>query len=226
MNCRKIADFTHKIEHSNYFKQSVEILTEQSELPITKIVCFGIGRIRHCSTSRYQLAYILALRSYFKIDSIQFHEPLLTHHDADLLSALNCELVSLNCEGKLKFDSAQTTLVFLPHCPKQLINNLLWKNWSANCLKQIVLISNSFQAIVQQTPISCIAQDAGFISRIERYTTEFTLRNSFEHKNVFNDSAIHFFNTDNCEENIFDLCSEPFYDISELIETADRLSIR
>ncbi|KAG4080286.1 hypothetical protein HA402_010778 [Bradysia odoriphaga] len=224
---RKIAEFTQKIENSDYFCQSLELVSNRStEPPITKIVCFGIGHIRHCNTSRYQLAYILALRRHFQVESIQFHEPLLSGQDEDLLKALNCELVSINIEGKLEINPSETTLVFLPHCPKQLINNLLWKNWSANALRRIVLICNSFQAIVQQTPISCLGQDAGYISRIERHTTEFSLRNSFEHRNVFNDIAIHFFNADNYEDNFFDHQLEPSYDTSELIETIDRLIIR
>lgn len=115
--------------------------------------------------------------------------------------------------------------MFLPHCPKQLINNLLWKNWSADALRYLIVISNSFQSIVEQTPISCIDQDAGFISRVEPYTKEFSLRNSFEQKNVFNDIAIHFFETQDLEENIFEICLEPSYEISELIEATDSLSI-
>lgn len=224
---RKIADFTSTIETSDYFNQSIEIVSTHSKLPITKIVCFGIGRIRHCKTSRYQLGYILALRKHFKVDSIQFHEPLLSHqHDKDLLNALHCELVTVNVEGKLEIDSTETTVAFLPHCPKQLVNNLLWKNWSANALQPIILISNSFHAIVQQTPISCIDQDAGYINRIERYTSEFSLENSFEHKNVFNDIGIHFFNDISCTNQIFDYHLEPSYGISELIESTDQLSIR
>lgn len=200
-------------------------MSSQSKTAPTKIVCFGIGQIRHCYISRYQLAYILNLRTYLKIDSIEFHEPLLNHHDTDLLNTLNCELFSTNIEGKLDLDSSQTTIVFLPHCPKQLINNLLWKNWSADALRHLILISNSLHSIIQQTPISCTVQDAGFISRIERYTAEFSLRNSFEQKNVFNDIAIHFFDTQNLEENFFDICLEPTYDISELIEATDSLRI-
>lgn len=225
---RKVTDFIRKIESSDYFKQSVEVVSHRStKLPsITKIVCFGIGQIRHCSTSRYQLAYILALKQHLQVESIQFHEPLLSEHDKDLLNSLNCDLVSKNIEGKLEINPAETTLVFLPHCPKQLINNFLWKNWSASALRQIVLISNSFQAVVQQTPPSCLDQDAGYINRIERYTTEFSLRNSFEHRNVFNDIAIHFFNADNYADNFFDHRPEPSYGTSELIEAIDRLNIR
>lgn len=219
--CRKISDFKHKIENSDYFQQSIEILSNETKFPITKIVCFGIGQIRQCNTSRYQLAYILALRSHLKLKSIQFHEPILNHHDGDLLNELHCELDPENVEGKVELDSSQTTLVFLPHCPKQLINNLLWKNWSAKALRRTILIGNSFRSIIQQTPISCVAQDAGFINQIERYTAEFSLRNSFEYKNIFNDISIHFFNTEHCEDNFFDICLEPSYDLSELIERFD-----
>ncbi|KAJ6636350.1 SRR1-like protein, partial [Pseudolycoriella hygida] len=201
----KSTELRKRIENSEYFAQSIEILSNQSKQPITKIVCFGIGRIRHCYAARYQLAYILAIKSSLGLKSIEFHEPVLNHHDKDLLEALDCKLYPVNCEGKYEFASSETNLVFLPHCPKQLVNNLLWKNWSSDVLNQIILISNSFHSIVQQTPVSCIAQDAGFISRIDPYTTEFTLRNSFEHKNVFNDIAIHFFNTKNCEKNFFDI---------------------
>jgi len=222
---RKIADSTSKIKDSDYFQQTIEILTKETKKPPTTIVCFGIGLLRENHISRYQFAYILAVKSYFDIKSIQFHEPLLNDHDKDLLNSLNCDLFSTNIEGKLKLDASETTLVFLPHCPKQLTNNLLWKNWSVNGLRHLILISNSFRSTVEQTASNCIAQDAGFISRIAKYTTEISLRNSFEHKNVFNDIAIHFFDIQNCEEDFFEDCEEPTYGLSELIEAADSLSI-
>lgn len=39
------------------------------------------------------------------------------------------------------------TLFYLMHCGKALYNNLLWKNWSPNCLPLVVIIGNSFNGM-------------------------------------------------------------------------------
>ena len=38
----------------------------------------------------------------------------------------------------------QNTVFYMPHCGKALYNNLLWKNWSKERLKKLVIIGNSF----------------------------------------------------------------------------------
>ena len=44
-------------------------------------------------------------------------------------------------------DSA-AELFFLPHCPKQLSNNLLWSNWRPDKLRRLVVVGNSFKRIL------------------------------------------------------------------------------
>ena len=50
-----------------------------------------------------------------------------------------------NKEGCYLFPE-DLTLFYLPHCPKQLLNNILWTNWEQ--LDQILIFGNSISGIV------------------------------------------------------------------------------
>ena len=68
-----------------------------------------------------------------------------------MLGLLGLEALDTNCEGRFEVhddggDSVQ--LFYLPHCPKQLSNNLLWANWSAEKLRKLVVVGNSFERIL------------------------------------------------------------------------------
>lgn len=43
--------------------------------------------------------------------------------------------------------ASRPTLFYLMHCGKALYNNLLWKNWSAQCLPRLSVIGNSFSSM-------------------------------------------------------------------------------
>lgn len=131
-----------------------------------------------------------------------------------------------NLEGKLSIasDSSDLILVYSPHCPKQLTNNLLWKNWSKQQLERIVFIGNSFSNLLNSTPNRLLEIDANFIVKIHPFTNEIELPNSFRHTDIFNDTAIHTFFTDNSSslsESFWeDGVKEPIYlENTELITT-------
>lgn len=42
------------------------------------------------------------------------------------------------------------TLFYLMHCGKALYNNLLWKNWNAQCLPLMIIIGNSFNGMMDR----------------------------------------------------------------------------
>lgn len=46
--------------------------------------------------------------------------------------------------------ATRPTVFYLMHCGKALYNNLLWKNWSKQCLPLIKIIGNSFDNIKQR----------------------------------------------------------------------------
>lgn len=188
-----------------------------TRVPIEQIICFGIGHISSCSIARHQLAYILAIRKEFNIKSIEFHEPTLTSLEKSILVEFNCKIYPINLEGKRLIDQ-QSTILYLPHCPKQLTNNLLWRNWTATSLQNIaLLIGNSFASIIESTPERFLKQDAEYLLKIFPFTTEIKFPNNFRHTDIFNDLSIHLFKvntvdvaiwTDNCEPKYLDSCTE------------------
>lgn len=46
--------------------------------------------------------------------------------------------------------ATKPTLFYLMHCGKALYNNLLWKNWSTQCLPRMIIIGNSFNGILDR----------------------------------------------------------------------------
>ena len=98
------------------------------------------------------------------------NDPIFFCSEVKLLRRLKLEVISENLECKLKcqvhtshviissiaiiikYALQVPTLIFLPHCPKQLTNNLLYANWSPEGLtkwvdfasKTVWLMFNSF----------------------------------------------------------------------------------
>lgn len=159
------------------------------------LICIGIGHFSECSISRHQLAFILLLKQEFTTAQIEFHEPILSAAEVEILSKLDCSVALVNCEGKIPIDGP--TLVYAPHCPKQLINNFLWRNWNAEALNQLIYIGNSFSNLINSTPSRFLATDAAFIVQLQPHCVEIELVNTFKFSDIFNDTSIHRFDAFN-----------------------------
>merc|ERR1711955_149546 len=74
------------------------------------------------------------------------------------------------------------TFLFLPHCPKQLSNNLLYSNWSSTALGNLVICSNSFTNIVERNAAKVLAESASYIVAVidNNLVNELPLSNSFK----------------------------------------------
>ena len=69
--------------------------------------------------------------------------------ERSVLGLLGLEVLETNCEGRFEVPDADPAQIFyLPHCPKQLSNNLLWANWSPEKLQKLVVVGNSFKRIL------------------------------------------------------------------------------
>lgn len=188
------------MEGSDFFKsfllaiQRCETKTSQ----IRQIICFGIGHFSQCTISRHQLAFILAIRGHFNLTRpITFHEPILNIAEIQILKELDCAVYAENLEGKVPItpsENRQNTLVYAPHCPKQLTNNFLWKNWSIDALASTILIANSFANTIDSTPSRFLEIDAKYILKLAAHTHEDAIENNFKFADIFNDTAIHYWN--------------------------------
>lgn len=234
---RRIKDIESELKPTVYFENCVkelkQILDAASQSTLSDIVCFGIGHFGDCVISRHQLAFIVAIKSEFSVNRCTFHEPILTRTEQRILQKLHCEVHLENLEGKLAIETNSLTLIYSPHCPKQLTNNLLWRNWTVERLEKIIYVGNSFTNLLQSTPSRFLNIDAKFIVKIQPLTREIVLENKFKYTDIFNDTSIHTFPSEQLRELPNDFWTEnshePIYSAQaiELItsELIDKLTI-
>ena len=102
-------------------------------------------------------------------NAVSVFNPIHTKSEENIIQLLGFECASKqqNLEGKYKVknETKSGTLFYLPHCPKQLTNNILWTNWqpetlgSVNstgldiqCLHGVYILGNSFERIITSLP--------------------------------------------------------------------------
>jgi hypothetical protein len=177
-----------ELKISEFFEAASETLRQVlQDTQIKEIICLGIGRISNCSIARHQLAFISLIGTQLGI-SISFFDPVLSNSDKEILKALNYEILSQNKEGSYLVQ--QSTLFYLPHCPKQITNNLLFSNWTPDQLSKVFLICNSFKTIIETTPERILRPNAHFILEISPFAEEKKIENNFRFTDIFNDFAI------------------------------------
>ena len=114
-----------------------------TKLHVCSLVCYGLGSITDSHIARHQLALLSALKTFFCLpsDSCFIYDPAFTEEDKIIIVNSGLTHIENNEEGKRKV--MLPTLFFMPHCPKELYNNLLWANWSPECLSNVILLGNS-----------------------------------------------------------------------------------
>lgn len=162
---------------------------------IKEIVCFGLGRIGECMIARYQLALLICLRDLYTT-KCYVYDPIFNENDLKLLRHYNIEILLVNQEGKYQAKQCSSTIFFLPHCPKQLSNNLLWANWGLE-LHNCIIIANSFTQIIETNSKRIINANAEYICKAYPHFNELAVINTFKYYDIFNNLAIHIFPWEN-----------------------------
>ena len=86
------------------------------------------------------------MSSLGKNPQVLVFDPILTKSEKDILRKLKIESSEENKEGCYSIYPGKSTIFYLPHCPKQLLNNILWTNWEK--LDEILILGNSISEIV------------------------------------------------------------------------------
>lgn len=120
------------------------------------------------------------------------YDPAFRPEEVETLRILGLEVIETNEEGKRVVQRDRTTLVYMPHCSRQLTNNFLYANWG-NGLSSCILLANSLSGTVDNCLRRDVLNTAGYMLRIRPYVTEIRLENSFVYEEVFNDLNIHIF---------------------------------
>ncbi|XP_065340127.1 SRR1-like protein [Cloeon dipterum] len=203
-----------EIEASEFFKQALCSLQEGLESikngSVKHFLCYGLGCFSSCPIARHQLGFLLALKGHLAPLSVLLYDPLFTPLERSLLiDEFGLSLIDTNEEGKRSVSKEGCTLVFAPHCPKQLTNNLLWANWHPELLGRCLLLANSFNSVANN-PASQ-PETAEYLLRIHEHTCEVGLKNSFRLYDVFNDLAFHSFDTEKISQDFWVNHPEPIY---------------
>lgn len=207
-----------ELETSEFLEGAEESLNRAlKQKQVKEIICLGIGRISECSIAKHQLALISVIKKRFDILAIKFFDPVLSADEKKLLELLHFEVLTENTEGK--YLALQPTLFYLPHCPKQIINNLLFTNWDPENIQNLFLVCNSFSSIVQSTPERLLRPNAHYVLEINPYVSEIEFENNFRFSDIFNDFSAHSFTSEklqNLPSTFWEDHPEPTYSEEDL----------
>ncbi|XP_026812719.1 SRR1-like protein isoform X1 [Rhopalosiphum maidis] len=183
----------------------------------SSILCYGLGNFFESIQSKYQLGLLLTIKNEFKIKNCYVYDPKFTDAERTHLAEVGCDSLSENEEGKRSL--LPGTFVYMPHCPKQLLNNLLWANWNKEILASCIIVCNSIDQTVTSTLDRVLNKYAYYVQKISPYVIEKKCCDNFMYDDVFNDMALHIFPDEKLKEleNIFwERSKEPLYDNDEL----------
>lgn len=206
---------------SAYWTEFVSVL-DLSLKEVETIFCFGLGHFCDSVTAKYQFALLLCIQETYDIQDIQLSDPIFYQCEKDLLrEEYHLNVVPENSECRQP--CSKPSLVFLPHCPKQMTNNLLFSNWDPRLLSNLFLISNSISNINKN-------EDLYFIqaATTENLVEEKSLKNIFKYQDIFNDLSLHLFHASkiNSNSSFWRNFSEPQYSDEdvEFITASKRVS--
>ncbi|KAL0269776.1 UNVERIFIED_CONTAM: hypothetical protein PYX00_007396 [Menopon gallinae] len=198
---RKLNDILVQLREENFTaclaNDLKSVLQALDKTGIDHILCYGLGKFSDSAASLHQLALLVHLQELFGSVRVEVFDPVFSQSEGTFLENLNFVVIQNNEEGKHVIDDGKVTLAFLPHCPKQLVNNFLWANWNPR-LRNCIIISNSFSKIVESNTKKTLSDSANYILKLFDHCEEILVKDSYDHPNVFNDTSIHYFRK--CEE--------------------------
>ncbi|KAL1114992.1 hypothetical protein AAG570_007815 [Ranatra chinensis] len=190
---RKVLQAQHFLRDSSWFCTTLELvqncISELGASALQEIICYGLGNFSECLISRYQLGLLLEIQKYFQ-SGVLIYDPVFTEQEKEILRGFNCSLINYNEHGRHKVK--KISLIYLPHCPKELTDNFLWSNWGL-ALSNCIIFGNSIANIITSKPRSAVKNKFKYIYHISQIVKEFEVANTFKYQNIFNDTSIHIF---------------------------------
>nr|CAG4638792.1 EOG090X0FII [Cyclestheria hislopi] len=214
---RKIATIVDDLEASDFVSCFWTTLHQGlskiqcNPVSVSEIVCFGLGSICDSKVSQYQLALLLILANKFQC-TVETYDPVFSKTEREILSDLNLVVPTHNSKGK-RTACKGASIFLLPHCPRELTNNLLYSNWAIENLPNCVIIGNSFSHLKLTTP-KRLLNSYHYVVQAEEVATELPITNNYKFRDIFNDLSLHVFplhSITNLEANFWN-CVEPVYD--------------
>uniref|UniRef100_A0A0K2TYN8 AGAP005113PAlike [Tribolium castaneum] n=2 Tax=Lepeophtheirus salmonis TaxID=72036 RepID=A0A0K2TYN8_LEPSM len=204
-----------KFRESKFYQSFIKsFLGNKVVSDIHSLVCFGLGTFLTknpiSNSSKVQLLFLLSLKSDLGIETSLVSDPIFFKSEIRFLQDSGLTVLKENIEGKFKVK--EKTLFFLPHCPKQLTNNLLWSNWKD--LDNIIIISNSFSCICDFSTDKEL-NSVYYLKKASNFVKETLIENNYQDLTIFNDLSFHTFDCSSLDLEEPDKLP-PQYDINDI----------
>lgn len=124
------------------------------------------------------------------LGDVQVHDPAFQAEDITLLQSLNVRVLAEE-EGAQRARSIPG-LIYMPHCPRSLYESLIRANLEGGTLNNCFLIGNKLDFYVSTTTTTTATPFIAKVMSDER-TKIWEFPETFEHNDVFNDTALHIF---------------------------------
>lgn len=148
-----------------------------------ELICYGLGSLMESAVARAQVALLLEL--YHSLGLVCYrcrvHDPVLTAEDKALAGLLGLEVMESNDLGRLCLagaDSENVVVLYMPHCPLELYNNVLWAHWWPAVLPRLAIVGNSFAHYSECLTTRELRAKAGYLHRALPLAQETLLDNA------------------------------------------------
>ncbi|RDD38227.1 SRR1-like protein [Trichoplax sp. H2] len=168
------------------------VLNRESTAAIKEIVCYGLGNFLSSASARYQLALLLILIEKLQIKNrCSIFDPVFTSDEKEILQDFGLQIITENEDCKRCVQMG--TLFYMVHCERDMYNNLLASNWPRNNLRNVIIVGNCFSNYSLRLSCQRAQLEAFYIYNALTFVDENIIPNTFDYKDIFNDSAILYF---------------------------------
>ncbi|RHY05897.1 hypothetical protein DYB25_001786 [Aphanomyces astaci] len=175
----KVRRHVESMRRSPFLATLIEAL--ETQLPTTfetpskmQLVCYGLGSFSS-SNAAYQLACAVLVREWMEnhaaidLQHACLFDPIMTQDDKEVASAVDFVVLATNEQGHRRSADSLQTLFFMPHCGKQLYQNVLLSNWTT--LQRVFILGNSFSAYDDRV-VAAAERRTSIFSALVPYTAE------------------------------------------------------
>lgn len=211
---RRISEAEADLLSSAYIENFLDVLTKclkavPGDTQVCNVICYGLGNFAACVSARFQLALLICIRRHFSSVSVEIYDPAFTEKERNILTSLGFTVLECNEEGKRTV--RERTLFYMPHCGTPLYNSVLWANWGVSSLHNVLIFGNSFDTMWTNKLDAALRQKCAFLVDVRPAVREFAVVNDFKYSDVFNDLALHSFETSALHTDVWNSKDEPVY---------------
>lgn len=156
------------------------------------ILCLGLGSPNASVNARMQLALLLDICDALSIkpSQVSIYDPVFSEEDLEFLKRLEFDLLSEASKPETHVISTFPTILYMPHCDREVYESVLRSNWTPRGLSEVILLANRLMDYVENQPERRLQAESPHLLNLAP-CLECTLLPEFKpHSTAFNNLAI------------------------------------